>query len=67
MRPKYGSAFRIRRRLSWALINWGVVAKSKSDCGDHNWYNADNNVERCHHCRSVSGSATRPTSISVAI
>jgi hypothetical protein len=50
MRPKYRLRLRVRRHLPWVLINLGIAAKGKADCGDHSWYNADNVVERCHHC-----------------
>jgi len=50
MRPKYRLRLRVRRQLPWVLINLGIAAKGKHDCGDHSWYNADNQVERCHYC-----------------
>ena len=28
-----------------------MVPKAR-DCGAHEWYNADNVVERCYHCRA---------------
>ena len=41
---------RIRRSLPWFLVNRGLAGKGKTDCGDHEWYNADGVVERCYHC-----------------
>ncbi|BCY11752.1 hypothetical protein L3i22_068400 [Actinoplanes sp. L3-i22] len=40
----------LRRRIPWFLIDRGVADKGKGDCGDHEWYNSDNVVERCYHC-----------------
>jgi hypothetical protein len=32
------------------LVDRGVAGKGTTDCGDHEWYNADGVVERCYHC-----------------
>ncbi|GAB2928853.1 hypothetical protein GCM10027280_15420 [Micromonospora polyrhachis] len=40
----------IRRGLPWFLVNRGLASKGTADCGDHEWYKADNEVERCYHC-----------------
>jgi len=40
----------LRRRLPWLLVDRGVAGKGTTDCGDHEWYNADGVVERCYHC-----------------
>ncbi|WP_238012497.1 hypothetical protein KZZ52_58765 [Dactylosporangium sp. AC04546] len=40
----------IRTRLPWLLINLGVAGKGKTDCGDHEWYNAGGGVAHCYHC-----------------
>ena len=50
MTGKYRLRLRIRHHLPWALINLGIAAKGKRNCGDHSGYNADNEVERCHYC-----------------
>jgi hypothetical protein len=41
---------RIRRHLPWFLVDRGLSGKGTTDCGDHEWYNADGTVERCYHC-----------------
>jgi hypothetical protein len=30
----------------------GFVIPKAQDCGDHEWYNADNQVEHCYHCQA---------------
>lgn len=50
MSGRYRLRTRVRRHLPSFLIDRGVAAKGKVDCGDHSWYNAGNEVERCHHC-----------------
>lgn len=40
----------MRRVLPWFLVNRGVLGKGRADCGDHEWYNADDMIERCYHC-----------------
>jgi hypothetical protein len=32
------------------LVDRGVAGKGMTDCGDHEWYNADGVVEHCYHC-----------------
>jgi hypothetical protein len=32
------------------LVDRGVAGKGTTDCGDHEWDNADGVVERCYHC-----------------
>jgi hypothetical protein len=29
-----------------------LVPKGRRDCGDHAWYNEDDKVEHCLHCRA---------------
>jgi hypothetical protein len=41
---------KIRGNLPWFLVNRGVADKGTTDCGDHEWYNADYVVEHCYHC-----------------
>ncbi len=49
---KYRWRTQLRGNLPWALTR--LVAKGP-DCGAHDWYNADDQVDECYHCR-----ATRP-------
>jgi len=49
-RGKYRLRTRVRRHLPWFLVNLGVAGKGRRDCGDHQWYRADDNVEGCYHC-----------------
>lgn len=42
----------LRRRTPWVLVNRGLFAKGERDCGDHEFYNADDVVERCYHCKT---------------
>ena len=48
---------RLRRHLPWFLIDLGLADKG-DDCeahgGVHEWYNRDDVVSACHHCRSES-------------
>ena len=51
MRYPHGR-FRFR---SWLRTNlpdaFGqLFPKGTSDCGNHEWYNSDNEVDRCYHC-----------------
>jgi hypothetical protein len=39
-----------RSRLPWVLLDRGVAAKGKRDCGAHEWYNHDGGVDLCYHC-----------------
>ncbi|MFI6761072.1 hypothetical protein ACIBF5_18240 [Micromonospora sp. NPDC050417] len=41
---------KIRTSLPWFLVNRGLAGKGTADCGDHEWYNADGEVECCYHC-----------------
>ncbi len=41
---------RLREHLPWVLLEWGLAAKGKRDCGAHEWYNQDNVIARCYHC-----------------
>lgn len=52
-------AFRLGRyRLrTWLRVHepgWlyalGPIAKGAADCGNHEFYNADDVIERCYHC-----------------
>jgi hypothetical protein len=40
----------VRHRLPGFLVDVGVAAKGRGDCGAHEFYNADGKVERCYHC-----------------
>jgi hypothetical protein len=40
----------VRPWLPWFLLNLGVAAKGRRDCGEHDWYNSGGGVERCYHC-----------------
>ena len=40
-----------RKHLPWFILNLGVAAKGKQDCGAHEWYNRDNVVANCYHCQ----------------
>jgi hypothetical protein len=48
---RYRWRTRLRGRLPWFIVDLGVTAKGRRDCGDHEWYNHDGRVERCYHCR----------------
>ncbi|GIG59128.1 hypothetical protein Lfu02_35000 [Longispora fulva] len=50
VRGRYRWRTRLRRRLPWVLVDRGWADKGASDCGAHEWYNADGVVERCYHC-----------------
>jgi hypothetical protein len=47
---------RIRRNLSWFLIDLGVAGKGE-DCesagGQHEWYNHDDANSACYHCKVI--------------
>ena len=49
-RGRYRWRTRVRRYLPWFLINLGVAAKGKYDCGSHDYYNAADDIDRCYHC-----------------
>lgn len=49
-RGRYRWRTRLRVRLPGFLVNRGVAAKGTADCGDHEWYKADDVVEHCYHC-----------------
>jgi hypothetical protein len=49
-RHRYRWRTRLRRRLPWFLIQRGVAAKGKADCGDHEWYKSSDQIDRCYHC-----------------
>jgi hypothetical protein len=36
--------------VPWLLVNFGVAAKGKHDCGDHEWYKHNDVTARCYHC-----------------
>jgi hypothetical protein len=40
----------LRSKLPWLLVNRGIAAKGKRDCGGHDWYNHDNVTALCYHC-----------------
>jgi hypothetical protein len=37
-----------RELLPFFLI--GLLPKGRADGGDHEWYGADDTVQRCYHC-----------------
>lgn len=47
-RPKYRARTWIRIHLPHVLSD--RIPKGRYDCGAHDWYNADDVVERCYHC-----------------
>ncbi|MDP9386837.1 MAG: hypothetical protein M3Q48_02635 [Actinomycetota bacterium] len=49
-RGKYRLRTAVRGRLPWFFVNLGVLAKGRRDCGDHEWYKASDEVDRCYHC-----------------
>lgn len=49
-RGRYRWRTAVRRRLPWFLVNLGVSPKGRRDCGAHEFYNADDVIERCYHC-----------------
>ncbi|TXR57624.1 hypothetical protein [Quadrisphaera setariae] len=50
-RGRYRWRTAVRMRTPWWLIERGVAAKGRRDCGDHDFFNADGVVERCYHCQ----------------
>jgi hypothetical protein len=40
----------LRRHLPRRLVALGIAGKGKTDCGQHEWYNADGSVQHCYHC-----------------
>jgi hypothetical protein len=52
----YAWRTRLRQRLPWFLINFGLAAKG-ADCeavgASHDWYNRDNVTSACYHCEVV--------------
>jgi len=56
MSPTFG--IRHARWRTWLRVHTpntlhyrlGLVVPKVRDCGAHEWYNADNIVERCYHC-----------------
>ena len=48
-----------RRRLPSILINLGIAAKGKDDCGDHDWYRSNGGQQRCYHCDVGARTAPR--------
>lgn len=51
------------RHLPWFLVNLGVAAKGRGDCGAHEFCNADGTVEHCYHCEVGERRTTRATSL----
>ncbi|MGW4807304.1 hypothetical protein [Kitasatospora sp. NPDC004272] len=47
---RYRLRTRLRRHLPRFLLDRGVAAKGREDCGAHRWYNHDGAVARCYHC-----------------
>jgi hypothetical protein len=40
---------RLRRRPPAFLVDLGVAAEGKSDCGNHDWYKYTDEEEHCYH------------------
>ena len=51
-RPRYRWRTRLRRRLPRALVNAGIAAKGRDDCGEHEWYVSSDDEDRCYHCEA---------------
>ncbi|MFD0259997.1 hypothetical protein ACFRKE_13095 [Kitasatospora indigofera] len=49
---RYRWRTRLRRHLPWFLLERGLAAKGKRDCGAHEWYNQDGLTARCYHCEA---------------
>jgi len=47
-RRKYRNRTRLRENLPELLA--AVVPKGRHDCGDHEWYKAEEKTWRCYHC-----------------
>lgn len=47
---RYRFRTHLRRRLPFALLR--LSPKGTGDCGNHQWYNADDVVEQCYHCEA---------------
>lgn len=47
--PRYRLRTWLRKRLPYVLSD--RLPTGAHDCGEHDWYNADDVVERCYHCR----------------
>ncbi len=50
-RGRYRLRTAVRSRLPWALVNLGVAAKGRRDCGRHDWYKSSDEEDRCYHCQ----------------
>ncbi len=48
--PRYRWRTAVRTRLPWFLIDLGVAAKGRRDCGEHAWYKQSDAEDRCYHC-----------------
>ena len=48
MSGRYRMRTWLRVHLPGALA--ARIPKGGKDCGEHDWYNADDLVERCYHC-----------------
>ena len=46
---RYRKRTHILQHLPFILL-W-LSPKGSSDCGGHDWYNEDGQVERCLHCK----------------
>ena len=64
-RGRYRWRTALRSRLPFVLIR--LVPKGKHDCGNHEWYRSQLDLDRCYHCqlglRSSSPSAVVRTSL----
>lgn len=49
MTERYRWRTRARRHLPTPIAFF--FPKGRKDCGDHEFYNDDNLVDRCYHCR----------------
>jgi hypothetical protein len=47
-RPRYRWRTWMRGHVPWALVD--LFPKGLEDCGQHEWHNYDDKVDRCYHC-----------------
>jgi hypothetical protein len=58
--------YRLRTSLRGKLPRWAgrLVPKGSRDCGAHEWYHAEDSLDRCYHCevgRQVHSTALGPS------
>ncbi len=52
MAARYRCRTMLRRKSPSWLLKLGFATKGPRDCGDHDWYNHDDIVNRCYHCEA---------------